>query len=297
MKFLWTFLAGIGLVFGGRGLCTAQNLADAARQEQQSKAQKKKANRVFTNDDLGTSAGGSVAEASTSGTRTTTGSATTAEPRENAQSTPLKDDPERSWSKKFIEAKTKLKTLQDEGTTLQNQLNETNLKLMRQGDVYDREHLYPSMIAKFKTDLEKNKEDVKNAEQALEDLREELRKTGNPISWENSQKALEPESEKTTTPAPAKKDQKYWQAQIAEVNKKYDEQIRSLQQQRFLLVNRRPAAENEPLDTPSNLGMGAPPRVFEIDAQIKELNQKRDQELAALTEKAIQEGAMPGWFR
>ena len=40
-----------------------------------------------------------------------------------------------------------------------------------------------------------------------------------------------------------------------------------------------------------------PLRVIDIDVQIKDLTQKRDQEKAALVEQAIREGALPGWFR
>jgi hypothetical protein len=43
--------------------------------------------------------------------------------------------------------------------------------------------------------------------------------------------------------------------------------------------------------------MGAPPRVVDIDIQIKELNQKRGQEKQEVVNQAIREGALPGWFR
>jgi hypothetical protein len=43
--------------------------------------------------------------------------------------------------------------------------------------------------------------------------------------------------------------------------------------------------------------LGAPPLVNELDAKIKDLNQKREQEKKDLVDQAIHEGALPGWFR
>ena len=85
--------------------------------------------------------------------------------------------------------------------------------------------------------------------------------------------------------------------QLGVIDKRYNALIAPLQEERFQLINRRPSAEGESTAPNSSLGMGVPPRVVDIDVQIKELNQKRDQEKAALIDKAIHEGALPGWFR
>ena len=71
-----------------------------------------------------------------------------------------------------------------------------------QSDVFDREHLYPELVTQTEEQIKKNKADLSEAEQKLEDLRDELRKSGHPRSWEDSQAALKPlpETEKTGPP-------------------------------------------------------------------------------------------------
>src|SRR5262249_50295758 len=158
------------------------------------------------------------------------------------------------------------------------------------------EHLYLPLIAQTKDNIEKNKNDLATAEAELEGLKEDLRKSGKPISWSESQLALQPESKAKAEP-PQAKDQKYWMGQLGLIDKRYDEHIAPLQEERVQLVNRRLPSEGESTAPVTTLGMGLPPRVIDIDVQIKELNQKRDQEKAALIDKAIHEGAIPGWFR
>jgi hypothetical protein len=153
------------------------------------------------------------------------------------------------------------------------------------------------LIAQAKEKIEKNKNELASAEAELEDLRDELRKSGKPISWAESQLALQPENKGGKAEPPKVKDQKYWVEQLGVIDKRYDTLIAPLQEERFQLINRRPSAEGESTAPASGLGMGVPPRVIDIDVQIKELNQKRDQEKAALIEKALHEGALPGWFR
>jgi hypothetical protein len=207
------------------------------------------------------------------------------------------NSPERLWSKRFIEAKAKLQLARDSQTALQTKLNELNLKLMQQSDVYDREHLYAPLIAQTATQLAKSKEEVAAAEKSLEDLREELRKSGQPVSWQDSQLALKSEEVPGKSQGPQTKDQKYWQEQLALIDKRYEQLITPLNEERFQLVSRRTLREGETAPAVTGPGMGLDPRAIDIDIQIKELNQKRQQEKNALVEDAVRQGAMPGWFR
>ena len=186
---------------------------------------------------------------------------------------------------------------------MEAKLNDLNLKLMAADPqvgntvVFDREGLYLPLIAKTKEKIEKNKRDLAASEAELEDLRAELRRSGKPMSWADSQLALQPEN-KGGKAEPAKvKDQKYWTEQLAAIDKRYNALIAPLEEQRFQLIHRRPSAEGESTAPTEKLGMGVPPGVIDIDVQVKELNQKREQERAALIEKAVHEGALPGWFR
>jgi hypothetical protein len=275
--------------------CPAQSLADAARQERARRQNQKSSSKVFTNEDLGRY----EEQEAPSGPSTAEPAATATRPEGFGSS----DADERAWSKRFIEAKAKVQQAQSQGEALQAKLNDLNLKLMGADpqaggtEVFDREHLYLPLIAQTKEKIEKNKSELASAEAELEDLRDELRKSGKPISWAESQLALQPEN-KGGKAEPAKvKDQKYWMEQLGVIDKRYNALIAPLQEERFQLINRRPSAEGESTASPNTLGMGVPPRVIDIDVQIKELNQKQDQEKAALIDKAVREGALPGWFR
>ncbi|MCI0420565.1 MAG: hypothetical protein L0387_41270 [Acidobacteria bacterium] len=285
------FLIGaclLGLFSDAPGAC--QSLADLAREERK---KQQKAKKVYTNEDLSKYEGlrspapvPTAAEAVTSSGQSAKG----------AMSTP-DDSSERAWSKRFIEAKARVQESKVQSEALQTKLNDLNLKLLRQSDVYDRENVYGPLIAQTKQQIEQNKSEAVAAQQALEDLREDLRKNGGPASWENSEAALKPDPKETKSEAPKTKDQKYWQEKLATIDKRYNALIAPLEAERFQLVNRRPLKDGETPSPSGALGLGVPPRVIDIDVQIKDLNQKREQEKQELVSQAIREGALPGWFR
>jgi hypothetical protein len=196
-----------------------------------------------------------------------------------------------------MEAKTKLQEAKNDQETLQAKLNDLNLKLMRQADVYDREHLYGPLIAQTREQITRNRNEISAAESTLEQLREELRKNGKPPSWENSQLALRPISESKSSDSPKLKDQKYWDDQLTALDKRFNALTAPLENERFQLIHRRPPKEGETESPAASSGMGLPPRVIDIDVQLKDLNQKHQQEKSALIDRAIREGALPGWFR
>ena len=275
----------------------AQSLADLARQEKEKREKQKADAKVFTNADLEKYGPSIPTEQNpgTPGSEEVTSTTTTSRP--SGPETSEMSSQERMWSKRFIEAKAKLQTAKDQQTMLQAKLNDFNLRLMQQSDVYDREHLYAPLISQTQEQLAKCKEEVATAEKALEDLREELRKSGKPVAWQDSLLALKSEEQPSKSQSPQTRDQKYWQEQLASIDKRYDELIAPLNIERFQLVNRRILREGETAPAVNTPGMGLPPRVIDIDIQIKELNQKRLQEKNALVENAVRQGAMPGWFR
>jgi hypothetical protein len=292
-SFLPVALASAIVILPGQ----AQSLADLARQEKEKREKQKASDKVFTNEDLekyqpisspvekNTPAPGEGASPTPASTRP-----------QGAQASEA-DSQERAWSKRFIEAKAKLQSAKDSQASLQAKLNDLNVKLMQQSDVYDREHLYAPLITQTTTQLAKSKEEVTAAEKALEDLREELRKSGQPASWQDSQLALKPETAPSKSQGPQTRDQKYWQERLALIDKRYEELIAPLNEERFQLISRRTLREGETAPAVTTTGMGLPPRVIDIDIQIRDLNQKRQQEKNALIEDAVRQGAMPGWFR
>ena len=268
-----------------------QSLADLAKKEREK--QQAKPRKVYTNDDLTKY---EDLRSSTPGTPAAQPSDSTGTSAKTAISEP-DDSSERAWSKRFIEAKARVQNSKAKAEALQTKLNDLNLKLLRQSDVYDRENVYGPLIAQAKQQFEENKAEAAAAQQGLEDLREELRKSGNPVSWENSEAALKPDPKETKPEEPKIKDQKYWQEKLSALDKRYNAMITPLETERFQLVNRRSLKEGETPTATGALGMGAPPRVLDIDIQIKELNQKREQEKQELINQAIRDGALPGWFR
>jgi len=268
-----------------------QSLADLAKKEREK--QQGKPRKVYTNDDLN----------KYEDLRSSVPATPAAQPSDNAGKSSKAmlagpdDSSERAWSKRFIEAKARVRDSKTNSEALQTKLNDLNMKLLRQSDVFDRENVYGPLIAQAKQQIEENKAEIAAAQQGLEDLREELRKTGNPVSWENSEAALKPDPKETKPEEPKIKDQKYWQEKLSVIDKRYNAMISPLETERFQLINRRSLKEGETPTAPGALGMGAPPRVLDIDVQIKELNQKREQEKREVVNQATREGAMPGWFR
>ena len=279
----------------------SQGLADLARQEKEKREKQKTSTKVYTNEDLDKYGPRSSSEAKYP---PSVGETTQVKPNTPSKSnqTETKGEPddqstEKYWSKRFIEAKAKLQAAKSRQEALQAKLNDYNLRLLRQSDVYDREHLYMPLIAQTQDEIAKNKSEIAAAESELETLREELRKSGNPASWEDSQLALQPVSVTNKSQAPQVKDQKFWQEQLSQIDKRYDELIAPLNEERFQLLNRRTPREGEANPAVSSTASGLPPQAVDIEIQIKELNQRRQQEKDKLVQEAIQQGALPGWFR
>jgi len=268
-----------------------QSLADLAKKEREK--QQGKSKKVYTNDDLNKYEELRPSVQATPAAQSDDGTGKSSK----AMLAGPDDSSERAWSKRFIEAKARVRDSKTNAEALQTKLNDLNMKLLRQSDVLDRENVYTPLIAQAKQQIEENKTEGKAAQQALEDLREELRKSGNPASWENSEAALKPDPKETKPEEPKIKDQKYWQEKLGTIDKRYNAMITPLETERVQLVNRRNLKEGETATAPGALGLGAPPRVLDIEIQIKELNQKREQEKQEVVNQAIREGALPGWFR
>lgn len=268
-----------------------QSLADLAKKEREK--QQGKPRKVYTNDDLNKYENLRSSVPATPAAQSSDGTGKSSK----AMLAGPDDSSERAWSKRFIEAKARVQDSKTKAEGLQTKLNDLNMKLLRQSDVLDRENVYGPLIAQAKQQIDENKAEGIAAQLALDDLREELRKSGNPASWENSEAALKPDPKETKPEEPKIKDQKYWQEKLGTIDKRYNAMITPLETERFQLVNRRSLKEGETPTAPGALGMGAPPRVLDIEIQIKELNQKREQEKQEVINQAIREGALPGWFR
>ncbi len=296
-SFLLTFL----IIFVLPCTVRSQNLADIARKEREKRERLKIPAKRFTNEDLEKYRHFSTPEATpvapASGPIESSPAAPAKIDKSDSKGEPEGPSSEKYWSKRFIEAKAKLQAAKSRQEALQAKLNDYNLKLMNESGIYDREHLYMPLIAQTQDDVAKNKSEIVGAESELEGLRDELRKSGNPASWEDSQQALQTAAETGKPQQPKVNDQKYWQKQLTQIDKRYDELIAPLNEERFQLINRRTPREGEANPSVNSTAIGLPPRVVDIDIQIKELNQRRQQEKNNLIEDAVRQGALPGWFR
>jgi hypothetical protein len=299
-----SFLLFLAVLLTGLLPCTSrtQSLADLARQEKEKREKQKGTSKVYTNEDLQKFdhlSGAEEAKPSPGLAPTAVKSAVTSSSTGQAGTKSEQDGPssERYWSKRFMEANARLQTAKSRQGALEAKLRDYNQRLLMQSDVYDREHLYQPLIGQTQDEIVKNKSEIVAAESDLETLRDELRKSGNPASWENSQLALQPEEGSSKPQAPKAKDQKYWQEQLSLIDKHYEDLIAPLNAERFQLIERRKFQKGDTSPGISSTAVGLPPEAVTIDNQIKELNQQRQQEKNKLIEDALRQGAMPGWFR
>jgi len=261
----------------------AQSLAEIASKEQQRRARRGSSSRVYTNEDLSKYRAREEPNHHVSSTPSTTSAKDTSEPRDGQE--------ERTWSRRFLEAKTRLQEAQNQQTILKTRLNDSH-GMCGPETYYDTYYLFHSQ-----RQLEKNKDAIAAAKQALEELREELRKSGKPVSWESSRLAVQPASGSADLDTPREKDRQYWQERLALIDKRYRAIISPLEAELFELVHRRPPKPGEDITIIGGLGTCIPRFVVDLDARIKALKRNREHERAALVEQARREGALPGWFR
>src|SRR5438034_782296 len=274
----------------------AQELGEAARQEQTRRSQIKSLGKVYTNQDLKKYRTQPEPSSGSSATRVPIQSSTGGSVPLRTWASSLNSE-ERLWSKRFIEARARLQAAQKRRETLQARLDQLNWGFMTVGcgDGAGCSGYDPYYTIQTRQQIENNQKELSAAEQALEDLREQLRKSGNPRSWEDSQLALEPAVRMAEVPRV--KDEPYWREQLLLLDKRYDAVIEPLEAELFELIHLRPAREGESTWTTGELGLWFPPYVHELYGHIKELKQQREQAKVALAEKGRREGALPGWFR
>lgn len=211
---------------------------------------------------------------------------------------------ERRWSRLFLQVKAGLAAAEQRHRTLRVRLDALNLKLQgdpfRQTTVADPAHVYGPLIARAQRRMEQNRQLLSTARQELAGLRERLRKSGKPLSWEHSQAALAPRPSPGTAGGmqePPLRDRVYWQGQLSLVNQRFGSRISPLEIERFQLVHRRVPRRGESLEIDATPGLGLPPGVADINRRIRQLRKQQAGARQALVERALRSGALPGWFR
>jgi hypothetical protein len=167
----------MSLVFEAR----AQTLADFARMERQ--RQQGSTSRVYTNDNIASSAGVTPEAVPPVSDQQP---AETAEVEAKAQpSGPLdnKGRGEQYWRNAFTDARTELKRAEDLGQVLENGRSELNTQLLRQSNVFNADVVIRTQITAIEVRLADTRKQADAARQKIADLEEELRRSNGLPGW------------------------------------------------------------------------------------------------------------------
>ena len=277
----------------------ARSLAEVARRERNRRAQLPEAAAIYTNEVLQAYAGRSAPPSSG---RMEPGASPRRPSRSADLSGPTRE--ERRWSERFLQVKARQAAAEQRHERLRIERDDLNLKLQgdpfRQTTVADPAHVYGPLIAQAERRLEQSRQALSSARQELADLRERLRKSGKPLSWEDSRAALAPRPAGGTADGaagPVLRDRAYWQRQLGLLDQRFRSRIAPLEVERFQLVHRRIPRKGESPDVDGAPGLGLPPEVADINRRIRQLKSRQSRERQALVEHALRSGALPGWFR
>jgi hypothetical protein len=236
-----------------------QSLQEAARKERARRDQLKSSSRIYTNEDLDRYKPTTEDRANP---RDASGELTPQRQRLAVETVKLEDHDEATWSRRFFEARSRLQEAGDQEKRLKDRLNELS------GGCGPETYYDPYYFSYTRQRLEENQRVLVAARQALADLEEALRRSGNPASWERSK--LEAEAGQPAQPeVPQTKNQDYWREQLALIDRDYEAMSKPLQAELFEMVHRRPPAPGEDLTITGGLGICVPQFVIDLDSKIK----------------------------
>lgn len=253
-----------------------QNLSEVARKERARRAEVKFSSRVYTNADLVKykelpEAGEQTKELRPPRSAEKADSGTQAGRSEAEE--------ECAWSQRFLAARRQLLEAEIQQRKLQARLRELNVRAIWLSPSAFAMVFVPFGSFDVYRELEESNKKISVLREDLENLREQLRKSGHPQFWENSLAALMSCSESKGSDGSGLRDQRYWQKQVALVDSYYDSLVSPLEAEL--------SGDGEPGNT----------YVLDIGLLIKELRQRQEKETKILAEQAIRAGALPGWFR
>jgi peptidoglycan hydrolase CwlO-like protein len=163
--------------------CSAQKVADIARQERE--RQKRLHSTVVIVNGATTTT--SASTSTTPATTATTPSAAPAKPAPEAAKPagPVdnKGHDEKYWRTQFGKARDTLKKAEDQAQLLDLKIKEMNTQLLRQSDIYNREYRLGPEIAETQKQLDDVRKQVDDAKKKIADLEDELRRSGGPPGW------------------------------------------------------------------------------------------------------------------
>ena len=150
--------------------CSAQTLADVARQERE--RQKRLHSPVV------------VASGTTTTTTASTGStAAVVAPAAPAAPSDNKSRDEKYWRAQFQKARDDVRKAEERVQLLDLKVKELNTQVLRQSDIYNREYRLGPEIADTQKQLDESRKAVDQAKKKITDLEDELRRSGGMPGW------------------------------------------------------------------------------------------------------------------
>jgi predicted RNase H-like nuclease (RuvC/YqgF family) len=150
--------------------CSAQTLADVARQERE---RKKRLHTPVV-----------VASGRPTTTAASTGStAAVVVPAAPAGPTDNKGRDEKYWRAQFQKARDDVRKAEERVQLLDLKVKELNTQVLRQSDVYNREYRLGPEIADTQKQLDESRKAVDQAKKKITDLEDELRRSGGLPGW------------------------------------------------------------------------------------------------------------------
>ncbi|MEW5974684.1 MAG: hypothetical protein AB1898_02645 [Acidobacteriota bacterium] len=268
----------------------SQNLVKVAAKERQRRSQLKTASPLYTNQHLRSSRSTSVLTPLRQ--EHSVDKASVISNLDLADRASLNPDAERSWSARFIALRQRL----EQSLAREAQLNRWMAQLFAGcGPETDYDWNY---FAYVRRELEQTAEQIALSRQLLARLREDLRKSGQPASWEYSRLAEKIPPEPLTSPPQAEEfSERYWQERLSQIDEHYGSQVNRMRQEAFEMRFGRPPRGESELMLVQSPEPCTPPFALELISKISAVEGDHEQARTDLREEARKKGALPGWFR
>ncbi len=157
--------------------CWAQSLADIARKERERQRQIQ-SNATYSNSGISV-----TVTAGTSATATTPSTAPQTRSSPPSGTTDTKGRDEKYWRTAFQKGRDDLKRAEEQVVLLDLKIKDLSSQLLQRSDIYNRENTIGPQIAAAQADLDKARKEVEQDKQKINDLEEELRRSGGLPGW------------------------------------------------------------------------------------------------------------------
>jgi len=172
---------------------TSDPVADAARKAREEKKNAQKPKKVYTDDDVRHNLGGPAAPSSTTGagsagTNSTGGAAASGEKKVGGEQKAGKEkgeDPnsEAAWRKRFQDQREKIAKAERELDILQREAQKSQVQYYTDPQKAMTEQNSQAEVNEKMAKIQAKKQEIAQLKQGLDDLEDQLRKSGGDIGW------------------------------------------------------------------------------------------------------------------